>query len=89
MKNLVVPILLISSILMSCNEDDYSPVEDVIISEELPIDSSILNLSNSSFNYANISFPDYFLDNDLRNENNTPNNNALILWLFLCLILRV
>ncbi|WP_231743016.1 cytochrome-c peroxidase [Winogradskyella endarachnes] len=77
MKNLI-PVLLISSIVMSCNEDDYSPVEDdVIISEELPIDSNILNLPDSPFNYANIVLPDYFLDNDVLNEDNTPNNNAV------------
>lgn len=77
-KNLIIPVLLISSIVMSCSEDDYSPVEDdVIISEELPIDSSILNLPDSPFNYANIVLPDYFLDNDVRNEDNTPNNNEV------------
>lgn len=77
MKYFKNSIFIVFTILTSCASDDYSAVEDAIISEELPIDSSILNLPDSPFNYANVLLPDYFLDNDVRNEDNTPNNNAI------------
>jgi len=44
---------------------------------DLAVDSSILALPGSPFNYANILLPDFFLDNDVRNEDNTPNNNEI------------
>ncbi|MEO9479986.1 MAG: cytochrome c peroxidase [Maribacter dokdonensis] len=44
---------------------------------DLAVDSSILALPDSPFNYANILLPDFFLDNDVRNEDNTPNNNEI------------
>lgn len=41
------------------------------------IDSPLLALPESPFNYANILLPNFFLDNDVRDEDNTPNNNAI------------
>ncbi|MDF4202953.1 cytochrome c peroxidase [Maribacter sp. SA7] len=45
-------------------------------SDIVEVDDSILNLPDTPFNYANILLPDFFFDNDVRDEDNTPNNNA-------------
>lgn len=41
------------------------------------VDSPLLVLPESPFNYANILLPNFFLDNDVRDEDNTPNNNTI------------
>lgn len=69
---------LVLIIFTACSEDDgYSDVinedEDIIGAVEF----ENLDLPASPFNYANIQLPDFFLDNDVQNEDNTPNNNAI------------
>lgn len=59
--------------------EDESEIDTTVEEETLDIvevDDSILNLPDSPFNYANILLPDFFFDNDVRDEDNTPNNNA-------------
>ncbi|WP_282049876.1 cytochrome-c peroxidase [Maribacter aquivivus] len=59
--------------------EDDSEVDTTVeeeISDIVEVDDSILNLPDSPFNYANILLPDFFFDNDVRDEDNTPNNNA-------------
>lgn len=69
-------------IIVSCtkNEEEvYTDISvdetDVMTSDESEILSNFLNLPTTSFNYSNINFPAYFLNNDLRREDNTPTNN--------------
>jgi len=57
------------------NEADVDTETDT--NNDLAVDSSILVLPDSPFNYANILLPNFFLDNDVRNEDNTPNNNQI------------
>ncbi|MEP2057396.1 MAG: cytochrome c peroxidase [Maribacter litoralis] len=57
------------------NEADVETETDN--NNDLAVDSSILVLPDSPFNYANILLPNFFLDNDVRNEDNTPNNNQI------------
>ena len=57
------------------NETDVDTETDT--NNDLAVDSSILVLPDSPFNYANILLPNFFLDNDVRNEDNTPNNNQI------------
>ncbi|VXC27017.1 cytochrome-c peroxidase [Maribacter litoralis] len=57
------------------NEADVETETDT--NNDLAVDSSILVLPDSPFNYANILLPNFFLDNDVRNEDNTPNNNQI------------
>jgi cytochrome c peroxidase len=59
--------------------EDDSDVETTVeeeTSDIVEVDDSILNLPDSPFNYANILLPDFFFDNDVRDEDNTPNNNT-------------
>jgi len=71
LKTTLVVVLTIN--LLSCSNDEYTD----IIQDDPVISSQILNLPATSFNYANIQFPGFFLNNDLRNEDNTPNNNPI------------
>lgn len=57
------------------NEADVDTETDT--NNDLAVDSSFLVLPDSPFNYANILLPNFFLDNDVRNEDNTPNNNQI------------
>lgn len=57
------------------NETDVDTETDT--NNDLAVDSSILVLPDSPFNYANMLLPNFFLDNDVRNEDNTPNNNQI------------
>ncbi len=70
--------LLVISFTSCNNDDDYVDISisdgDVIIED---VFNGILNLPEDSFNYANIQLPAFFLDNDLQNEDNTPNNNPI------------
>ena len=79
-KLLAVFMLLI---VISCNKNEEEIYEDISVDEtdivstdDFEILSNSLNLPTSSYNYANINLPGYFLNNDLRREDNTPNNNA-------------
>ncbi len=88
MKKYVAPLLLFLFLLNSCSTDDYV---DIVVDENddiatnpndendtgLVVDSEFLALPDSPFNYANIILPNFFLDNNVRNEDNTPNNNAI------------
>lgn len=56
------------------SENDTTVEEETL--DIVEVDDSILNLPDSPFNYANILLPDFFFDNDVRDEDNTPNNNA-------------
>ncbi|WP_036154570.1 cytochrome-c peroxidase [Maribacter forsetii] len=56
------------------SENDTTVEEETL--DIVEMDDSILNLPDSPFNYANILLPDFFFDNDVRDEDNTPNNNA-------------
>ncbi|WP_233268500.1 cytochrome-c peroxidase [Cellulophaga sp. L1A9] len=56
------------------NEVDTTVEEE--ISDIVEVDDSILNLPDSPFNYANILLPNFFLDNEVGDEDNTPNNNT-------------
>lgn len=71
------------STLYSCqnSEDVY---EDIVIDDgtggDLTDDQILaltLNLPATNFNYANINLPNYFLDNQLQQEDNTPANNPI------------
>lgn len=57
------------------NEADVDTETDT--NNDLAVDSSFLVLPDSPFNYANILLPNFFLDNDVRNVDNTPNNNQI------------
>jgi len=60
----------------SCASDieEYTNIPEVSEEEIL---SKTLNIPTSSFNYDNVVLPNYFYDNALRNEDNTPTNNAI------------
>ncbi|MFY0629454.1 MAG: cytochrome-c peroxidase [Flavobacteriaceae bacterium] len=83
LKFLFLAVLLSS--FFACGNDEYVDIinDDVIdgdigdSSTDDDILAQTLNLPSSLFNYANIALPGYFLNNDLRNEDNTPNNNAI------------
>ncbi|MGB0891836.1 MAG: cytochrome-c peroxidase [Flavobacteriaceae bacterium] len=78
-KLLVVFMIMI---VISCNRNEEEVYEDisfddtdVIAPDDGTILSNYLNLPTSSYNYANINLPVYFFNNNLRREDNTPNNN--------------
>ncbi|CAM4403768.1 cytochrome-c peroxidase [Zobellia nedashkovskayae] len=58
-------------------DDNQEAQTDADIIDNSTIDSSILDLPVSPFNYANILLPNFFLNNDVRDEDNTPNNNTI------------
>ncbi|MEQ6124218.1 cytochrome c peroxidase [Pseudotenacibaculum sp. MALMAid0570] len=83
-KNTLLLVLAIS--LFACNNDDYVDIttDGDITNDDGNGDTSdddilaqTLNLPATSFNYANIQMPGHFLDNQLQNEDNTPNNNPI------------
>ena len=85
LKNTLVLVLALS--LFSCNNDEeYIDISDDVVNDDgntggdLSDDDILaqtLNLPAASYNYANINLPGYFLDNQLQNEDNTPNNNPI------------
>ena len=85
-KNLLL-LMLAMSILSCAKDDDYTDIvsdDDVVVDDgdvggttDDQILAQTLNLPTASFNYANIQLPNYFLDNQLQNEDNTPNNNPI------------
>ncbi|WP_291961875.1 cytochrome-c peroxidase [Maribacter sp.] len=64
-------------LLVNDENDDTVVNDNDEIADDLANDSSILTLPDSPFNYANILLPEFFLNNDVRNEDNTPNNNEI------------
>lgn len=76
MKNYVVLIFSSIFILVSCSsyEEDLIEIE---IEDSVIVDSSVLNLPEAPFNYANINVPNFFLNNELSDLDNTPNTNAV------------
>ena len=88
----ILKILFLAVLLSSfsaCNNDEYVDISDDVVVDD-PTDgdtnggttdddilAQTLNLPNSSFNYANILLPAYFLNNQLQQEDNTPNNNPI------------
>ena len=79
LKNTLVLILALS--LFSCsNDDEYTDIVDDGSGGGTTDDAILaqtLNLPATYFNYANINLPGHFLDNQLQNEDNTPNNNPI------------
>ncbi|WP_405206628.1 cytochrome-c peroxidase [Aquimarina sp. LLG6339-5] len=71
MKKYIPPICLVLMISISCSTDDYTDIPDA------SIEYLTLNLPESPFNYADIPLPDFFLNNELQSEDNTPNNNII------------
>ncbi|WP_291967844.1 cytochrome-c peroxidase [Maribacter sp.] len=64
-------------LLVNDENDDTVVNDNDEIADDLANDSSILTLPDSPFNYVNILMPEFFLNNDVRNEDNTPNNNEI------------
>lgn len=83
MKKYILVLNLLTVFLSACSSDnDYELVQDdeqisTDQNDNVAVDPSILTLPESPFNYANILLPDFFLDNELQNEDNTPNNNEI------------
>ncbi len=92
MKKYFIPFCLLASIIMSCSKDEYIDVltgdeqeianqetndADDVTSENLELNDANLILPSTPFNYANIAIPNFFLDNDVQQEDNTPNNNPI------------
>ncbi len=80
MKKYSIPICLMAIVLMSCSQDEYVEIQDDDTTtgggDDVAV-SALLDLPDSPFNYANIDLPDFFLDDDVQDEDNTPNNNPV------------
>ncbi|WP_405414600.1 cytochrome-c peroxidase [Maribacter sp. Asnod1-A12] len=59
------------------NDETNETDADTVTNDDSAVDSSILILPDSPFNYANILLPNFFFDNEVRNEDNTPANNQI------------
>jgi len=84
-KNLLLVILMIS-VVACAKDDEYIDIigdDDIVVDDDVEgsadnqVLAQTLDLPVTSFNYANIQLPNYFLDNQLQNEDNTPNNNPI------------
>ena len=69
-KKLFFYLLLCSFLSCSDSEEYIDIADDSTVSETL-------NLPATSFNYSDIMLPGYFLNNELRAEDNTPNSNPI------------
>lgn len=71
----IIYVFVASTFLYSCstNEEYY----DITNATDQEILNQTLNLPTSEFNYSDITLPNYFLDNNLRREDNTPNFNSI------------
>lgn len=74
--------LLLVIVLLSCNNDDEyidinDDTNDIVGLTGDEILAQTLNLPLNSFNYSNITLPNFFLDNILQQEDNTPANNPI------------
>lgn len=86
LKNTLL-LLMITGLFACANDDEYTDItgqDDIVVDDgdtdgttDDQILAQTLNLPTTSFNYANIQLPNYFLDNQLQNEDNTPNNNPI------------
>lgn len=71
-------IVLVAVICFISCQDDEGYVDITTTSEDdQTVLSEILNLPTTSFNYANVILPNFFLNNQLQNEDNTPINNEI------------
>ncbi len=84
LKNILLLILAINIISCASEEEYVDITNDDIVNDgddgdvtDDDILALTLNLPTTSFNYANIILPVYFLDNQLQDEDNTPNNNPI------------
>ena len=83
LKNFKIIGLIIFGIFSCTSEEHYVEIINDDFSEEVlsATDQEILALSLTLpinyFNYANVELPNFFLDNDLIREDNTPNNNQI------------
>jgi len=80
MKKYFIPTVFSLFTIFSCakDEDEYVAIDNVSDDDDaVTVVSSLLDLPATPFNYANINIPNFFLDNDVRNEDNTPNNNQI------------
>lgn len=87
LKHTLIWVIALS--LFSCASDDNDYVD--ISGDDISVDddttggtvtddqilAQTLNLPTASFNYANITLPGHFLDNELNQEDNTPANNQI------------
>ncbi|AXT55160.1 cytochrome-c peroxidase [Aquimarina sp. MMG015] len=71
MKKYIPSLCLVLIISISCSTDDYTDIPST------STEFITLNLPTSPFNYADIPLPDFFLNNELQVEDNTPNNNEI------------
>ena len=81
-KKNVLFILLIGFLSCSKNEEyldltDNSNINNTNNLSDINILNTTLNLPENLFNYAEVDLPNFFLNNDLRREDNTPNNNLI------------
>ena len=81
----IFQLLLIVSLFACASEDVYTDISgadsdninDNISASDEEIIARVLNLPSTSFNYASIDLPNYFLANGTAQEDNTPNNNRI------------
>ena len=72
----IIYVCVASTFLYSCasNEEEYI---EITSASDQAILNQTLNLPQNEFNYSDINLPNYFLDNNLRREDNTPNFNSI------------
>lgn len=82
----IFQLLTVISLFACTSENEYVELtdensENVLDNNSSATDEEILartlNLPSSSFNYANVDLPNYFLANGTAQEDNTPNNNRI------------
>lgn len=75
-----IQLIAIVSLFSCASDNDYVDVLDdntSFTASDEEILSTTLNLPSTSFNYADVVLPDYFLANGTEREDNTPNNNRI------------
>jgi len=78
MKKYMIPTFFaLSLIMISCSNEEDEYINIAIADNYEIVDSPLLDLPDYPFNYANINLPGYFLDDDVQDEDNTPNNNQI------------
>jgi len=73
--------LIVSLFFVACNGDELLGDDDINIDDITDVDDQIvlnqtLNLPNQLFDYS-VSLPDHLDNNNIRNEDNEPNNNRV------------
>lgn len=66
----------------SCSDTEVSEIEEIVNDDitqddDATILARTLNLPASSFEYANVTFPNHFYTPDMLDEDNTPNDNQI------------